>query len=577
MNTSPSYKLRLLLCAALTTGALACGGAEAEQGAQGPRGPVGEQGEPGEDGQPGTDGEDGTDGTDGTDGEAGLNSLVITESVEPGDVCANGGVTVSVGIDANGDEVLDEDEVDASETVCNQNDAVEDLCDEAFAITGVTGVEQALYEGQVSDPITVESNDDANLSLAFVGGGELAPALTSNSTFTVTPQELGEGQQITVVAAGQCGSDVITIALPEVEPFESLLSVVHVFSGAGLVDVAPSGTLDIITTLGFGEATGPLTLTPGEFTFDLLDQETVVATTDTYTLEPSTAYSLIAHNDGGSLAFTLIEDDLTEPSSEGTFRARIVHMAEIAGTVDVSAGPDTGSLAPLATGVAPGDVGTFAEYDETVGAIQIDAGGTILTYEDGVDTAFFEGDIANIYAFDNAAGNVRLLVHYLNFEGISVLRANPGGAPVSLFDFEDGTVPAEFIQGGNADWSGTDADASQGTFSLASGDITHNQTSTITLTYDFPSAGILAFDWKVSSESGYDFLYYCADPLFSCARGSNLGRISGSTSWATVQYPIDDAGSRSFEWTFEKDGSADDGLDMGWIDNITFVGEPSLL
>ncbi|RDV37610.1 DUF4397 domain-containing protein [Bradymonadaceae bacterium TMQ3] len=576
MNTSPSYKLRLLLCAALTTGALACGGAEAEQGAQGPRGPVGEQGEPGENGQPGAEGEDSVvNGEDGTDGEAGLNSLVITESVEPGALCANGGVTVAVGIDDNGDDILDEAEIDASETICNQNDAVQDICDEAFAITGVSGTEQALYEGQESSPITVETNDDANVSLAFVGGGALEPALTSNTTFTLTPQELGEGQHITVVAAGQCGTDVITLPLSEVEPFESLLSVVHIFSGAGPVNVAPSGTLDILTTLGFGEATGPLTLTPGEFTFDLLVDETVVGTTESYTLEPGTAYSLIAHNNGGSLAVTLIEDDLSAPSGEDTFRARIVHMAEIAGTVDVNAGPDLGTLAPIADNLAFGTVGDFADYSlADVGVIQLDSGGTLLDYENGMATAFFAGDVANIFAFETAAGNVRLLVHYIEFGFASVFTAN--GLPVPLFDFEDGTIPAEFTTSGAADWFATDTTSSEGTFSLASGAIGGNERSDISLTFNFPGSGVLSFDWKVSSENNWDRLLLC-DEISVCTRTTNNANISGSVDWTPASYTIDEAGERTLRWSYLKDGSGDVGDDMGWIDNITFTAEPSFL
>ena len=576
MISLTSKNIRLLLCAALTTGALACGGAEAEQGAQGPQGPLGEQGEPGEAGQPGTDGEDGDDGDDGTDGEAGLNSLVITESVEPGDVCANGGVTVSVGIDANGDEVLDEDEVDASETVCNQNDAVEDLCDEAFAITGVTGVEQALFAGQVSDPITVATNDDANLSLAFVGGDTLEPVLTSDASFTITPQDLGENQQITVVAAGQCGSDVITIALPEVTPYESYLSVVHLFPGAEVVDVAPSGTLDIITTLGFPDASGPVPLTPGEFSFDLLDLETVVATSDTYTLEPSTAYSLIVHDEGGSLAFTLIEDDLTEPSGEDTFRGRIVHMADLAGTVDVSAGLDTESLAPLATGVAPGDVGTFAEYDQAIEAIQIDAGGTLLTYVEDVDIAFFDGDIANIYVFNNDAGNVRLLVHYLNVYGTSLLSANP---TTPLFNFEDGILPTEFITGGDLPWESTDGRSSEGTYALTSGAITHSERSELEITLEFTAPGTFVFDWNVSSESGWDFLFFCDDTAASCDESTAVETFSGTfASWTSISYEIPAAGSYTFSWVYEKDSGFSSGSDQGWIDNLRFVQpEPSFL
>ena len=574
MNTSPSYKLRLLLCAALTTGALACGGAEAEQGAQGPQGPVGEQGEPGEDGQPGTDGEDGQPGEDGDDGEAGLNSLVITETVEPGDVCANGGVTVSVGIDDNGDEVLDEDEVDASETVCNQSDAVQDICDEAFAISGVTGTEQSLFANHPSDPIALQTNATTDISLAFIGEGAAFNANTDGS-FTLTPDEVSSELTFAVVAASQCGTDVVTLTFNNIEAYLSYVSLVHIAPGTGEVDVALSGSTDAVATLDFSDVEAPLDLAPGTIAFDLLDEGSPIATSDNFTFEPGQHYTVVAHHTQGAIDFTLLEDDLSSPATEDSFRARFIHMAEIAGNVDVNAGPDLGSLYPIATDLAFGSAGAFTDFLlADVAAIQIDAGGTLLDYENGVGTAFFPDDVVNIFAFETEAGNVRLLVHYIEFGFASVFTAN--GLPLPLFDFEDGTIPAEFTTSGAADWFATDTTSSEGTFSLASGAIGSTERSDLSLTFNFPDSGVLSFDWKVSSEGNWDRLLLC-DEVSPCTRVNSNASISGEVDWTPASYTIDAAGERTLRWSYLKDFSGNAGDDRGWIDNITFIVEPSLL
>ncbi|TXD36734.1 DUF4397 domain-containing protein [Lujinxingia vulgaris] len=574
MNTSPSYTLRLLLCAALTTGALACGGAEAEQGAQGPQGPLGEQGEPGEAGQPGTDGEDGDDGDDGTDGEAGLNSLVITESVEPGEVCANGGVTVSVGIDDNGDDVLDEDEVDASETVCNQNDGANDLCDEAFAITGVTGADQALYQGQESAPITVATNDDANVSLAFVGGDALEPSLASNTSFTITPQELGEVEPITVVAAGQCGTDVVTLTFGEVEPYLSYVRFVHIFPGAGEIDFALSGSTESEAALTFGSTASLLELEPGTASFDVLEEGSSIGTSDDFTFEPAVHYTVVAHGTGGALDFTLLEDDLSAPADEDSASLRLVHLAEIAGPVDVSTGPDIDNLATLVSALPVGAVGDFADYlVDGFGAIQLNAGGVLLDFEDGVDSAIFPGDIANIFAFETAQGNVRLLVQYLNFaSAVELVSSSPS---TTLFDFEDGTLPTEFVTGGVLPWEITDGSSSEGTYALTSGGITHSERSELEITLEFDGPGTFVFDWNVDSErtfTFYDGLVFCDSAAADCSFfDAYVTRIHGDLDWSTVSYDIPEAGIYTFSWIYVKDSSASGGSDQGWIDNLRFA------
>jgi hypothetical protein len=60
----------------------------------------------------------GADGATGGDGSDGNSSLVETSAISPGSDCAAGGVLVKTGLDANGNGVLDPDEVTSVTAVC---------------------------------------------------------------------------------------------------------------------------------------------------------------------------------------------------------------------------------------------------------------------------------------------------------------------------------------------------------------------------------------------------------------------------------------------------------------------------
>ncbi|MEM6730209.1 MAG: hypothetical protein AAF658_01565 [Myxococcota bacterium] len=92
-----------------------CNGANGGAGADGEAGRPGASGKDGADGSPGEDGEDGSRGPSGQDG---LNSLLAVEPVGPGDACPGGGLRVDFGLDRDRDQVLDPEEVDGSEFLC---------------------------------------------------------------------------------------------------------------------------------------------------------------------------------------------------------------------------------------------------------------------------------------------------------------------------------------------------------------------------------------------------------------------------------------------------------------------------
>ncbi|NOZ24932.1 MAG: Ig-like domain-containing protein, partial [Nitrospirae bacterium] len=70
----------------------------------------------------GTDGTDGADGADGENGTDGLNTLVSISEEPAGDNCESGGIKIEAGLDDDRDGLLDPEEVDDTQFVCNGTD-----------------------------------------------------------------------------------------------------------------------------------------------------------------------------------------------------------------------------------------------------------------------------------------------------------------------------------------------------------------------------------------------------------------------------------------------------------------------
>ncbi len=72
---------------------------------------------------------------------------------------------------------------------------------------------------------------------------------------------------------------------------------------------------------------------------------------------------------------------------------------------------------------------------------------------------------------------------------------------------------------------------------------------------------MVSFYWKVSSESGYDYLEFYID-------GELQDQISGTVDWQQMTYTITASGSHTLEWRYVKDYSVSEGDDCGWVDKM---------
>src|SRR5690606_18132590 len=135
-----------------------------DQGIQGPvevKGPVGEQGPVGDQGLQGPVGDQGLQGPIGEQGPDGLLNLVDTSPEPAGANCSAGGVKVEVGLDDNGNGILEPSEVDATEYICHGDPSTDDQIasevnlENPINVDGNTGLETTVEEViQAIAPIT---------------------------------------------------------------------------------------------------------------------------------------------------------------------------------------------------------------------------------------------------------------------------------------------------------------------------------------------------------------------------------------------------------------------------------------
>jgi len=156
---------------------------------------------------------------------------------------------------------------------------------------------------------------------------------------------------------------------------------------------------------------------------------------------------------------------------------------------------------------------------------------------------------------------------------------NPGTVSITVFDPTRGisniavftTAPSlgcgldapalTWTTGGNANWFPENSVYYYDNDAAESGDIGNSQTSSLQTTVTGP--GTLSFWWKVSSESGDDFLRFYLD-------GVQQTRISGEVDWRQQSYPLA-AGTHTLEWRYTKDGGTSRGSDCGWVDKVEFI------
>jgi hypothetical protein len=114
--------------------------------------------------------------------------------------------------------------------------------------------------------------------------------------------------------------------------------------------------------------------------------------------------------------------------------------------------------------------------------------------------------------------------------------------------------------GGDAPWFGQNLLALSGRTTAQSGAIGNNQDSWLETTVTGP--GRISFDWRVSSEEGYDYLEFSV--------GEETDTISGEVDWQRLMADVP-PGLQTLIWLFHKDSDTSMGSDAGWLANVVFT------
>jgi len=150
-----------------------------------------------------------------------------------------------------------------------------------------------------------------------------------------------------------------------------------------------------------------------------------------------------------------------------------------------------------------------------------------------------------------------------NMPEVTVRPLSGGGYDDQPLSEADAIVTGEDVTmftSGNVSWFLQEDIFHSAPSAMQSGAIGHDGASTLTARVTGP--GVLSFYWKVSSESGWDFLSFSVD-------GAVQESISGETDWVKSGYVLSE-GEHKVSWTYAKDYAYSGGEDCGWVDDIVW-------
>lgn len=142
---------------------------------------------------PGPAGQDGVDGIDGVDGTDALNSLIRTTIEDSSSNCENGGTKIEIGIDTNRDGILNDNEIDSSQTkyICN-------------GIAGIDGTNGG--DGTDGFKSLIKTTDEIQGSNCENGGTKIETGIDTNNDGLLDASEI-DPSQTRYICNGKDGAD----------------------------------------------------------------------------------------------------------------------------------------------------------------------------------------------------------------------------------------------------------------------------------------------------------------------------------------------------------------------------------
>lgn len=131
----------------------------------------------------------------------------------------------------------------------------------------------------------------------------------------------------------------------------------------------------------------------------------------------------------------------------------------------------------------------------------------------------------------------------------------------AALDAEDLGLP--WIGGGDSLWFPQTSVTYDGEDAAEGGAVDHDEESVLQTMVTGPD--VIMFQWKVSSEIGYDFLRFEMD-------GAVQEQTSGEQAWSRKMFFIP-SGQHTLRWRYIKDGSASEFEDTGYVDEVSLLSK----
>ena len=163
-------------------------------------------------------------------------------------------------------------------------------------------------------------------------------------------------------------------------------------------------------------------------------------------------------------------------------------------------------------------------------------------------------------------GSYFIYANYVDSLGISSYQTDTVAAFVSSGGsilnegFEVGSIPINWTTGGSGTWYASTSNPYSGFYSARSGAISASQITYLQTTVPTGTSTI-SFFYRVSSESGYDYLRFYIN-------GSLWNLWSGESGWQFYSTTYTGSGPVVLRWEYSKDNTGTSGQDAAWIDNV---------
>ncbi len=191
--------------------------------------------------------------------------------------------------------------------------------------------------------------------------------------------------------------------------------------------------------------------------------------------------------------------------------------------------------------------------------------GTIWTPFGGADN---DWTVAGNDMYNANTGNVGVGVNIPTAK-LHIVDSSTGGITTFTDGFEDSTIPP-FTGGIDTDWviTTTAGEINSGSVGLKSGVTADSASSSFEYVVTVTAGSVVTFNYKTDTESCCDELHFYIDGVDQTGVGLTNATFT-STNYALT------AGAHTLRWSYEKDGSLDNGADEVYVDDISITNVPT--